>query len=148
MPICPRCGKHLSSEQALTYHLNRKYKCGTWNCVTCATNFSTKFQLQIHEMKCIGERHNPRMGYQHPCTDTLLKIYQRIPAIILELDIINGCIINVSPQCKALSGVSAEQLLGTELSAGLTVLKQHSVEMSKTFTTHEMTESLQCVIIQ
>ena len=35
MPIYPKCGKSFSSEQALTYHLNKKYKCGTWKCAAC-----------------------------------------------------------------------------------------------------------------
>ena len=50
MPICPKCGKCLSSEQALSYHLNRKYKCGTWKCIKCDKLFDTKFDLNIHEM--------------------------------------------------------------------------------------------------
>jgi len=56
MPICPKCGKSLSSEQALAYHLNRKFKCGTWKCVKCFKQFDTKFDLNIHEMNCISQR--------------------------------------------------------------------------------------------
>tara|TARA_B100001094_G_scaffold331814_1_gene401481 strand:+ start:25694 stop:26065 length:372 start_codon:yes stop_codon:yes gene_type:complete len=52
MPICPRCGKSLSTDQALTYHLNRKYKCGHWKCEKCELNFDTKFDLGIHKMTC------------------------------------------------------------------------------------------------
>lgn len=77
MPVCPRCGKCLSSEQALTYHLNRKYKCGTWNCVQCGMNHNTKFQLQIHEMQCFENRDKNEL----PTTELLLAVYNQMPLI-------------------------------------------------------------------
>lgn len=80
MPICPRCGKSLSSEQALSYHLNRKYKCGTWKCMKCTLVFDTKLQLQIHEMKC-GV---PIIEY--PNYDILRRMYEKIPNILYEID--------------------------------------------------------------
>ena len=52
MPICPKCGKSLCSEQALSYHLNKKFKCGTWKCMLCSRSFDTKLSLQLHEIKC------------------------------------------------------------------------------------------------
>tara|TARA_B100001094_G_scaffold330798_1_gene396980 strand:- start:6228 stop:6671 length:444 start_codon:yes stop_codon:yes gene_type:complete len=53
MPLCPRCGKTLSSEQAVTYHLNKKYKCGSWKCHICNKTLATKFDLNIHLLsKC------------------------------------------------------------------------------------------------
>jgi hypothetical protein len=125
MPICPRCGKCLSSEQALTYHLNRKYKCGTWNCTKCATNFSTKFQLQIHEMSCIGDREQHKTGYMHPSTDTLLKIYNSIPMIIMELDTVHKNIVNISPQCEHLLGIKQEHLLGLTLPQGIKLINNN-----------------------
>lgn len=113
MPICPRCGKCLSSEQALTYHLNRKYKCGIWNCVKCKENFNTKFQMQIHEMSCIGDRTAPDLvSRSHPSTDTLLTVYTKIPAMIIEYDPNNHHVMNVSPQCESIFGLRSEQLLG------------------------------------
>ena len=82
MPICPRCGKCLSSEQALTYHLNRKYKCGTWNCVKCKTNFNTKFNLQMHELECLGDRSTMLL----PTTDMLLDVYNALPFMCVHLN--------------------------------------------------------------
>ena len=52
MPVCPRCGKSLSSEQALMYHLNKKFRCGSWKCEKCSKAFDTKFDKNIHEMNC------------------------------------------------------------------------------------------------
>lgn len=60
MPICPKCGKSLCSEQALSYHLNKKFKCGTWKCMICSKSFDTKLNLQLHELKCgVPERTYP-----------------------------------------------------------------------------------------
>ena len=72
MPICPRCGKSLSSDQALTYHLNKKYRCGSWECQKCDKKFDTKFDKNIHEMNC--------MSTQETCLtyDFLLDIYKKI----------------------------------------------------------------------
>lgn len=141
MPICPRCGKCLSSEQALTYHLNRKYKCGTWNCTSCATNFSTKFQLQIHEMTCIGDR-NPhhQVGYQHPSTDTLLRIYKTLPVVIIELDVRTKLITNVSPQFEPLFGVSNTCIMGKLLNDSLEIM-----EAKQKVSVYEMGSDLVCI---
>jgi PAS domain-containing protein len=112
MPICPRCGKCLSSEQALTYHLNRKYRCGIWNCVKCTENFNTKFQMQIHEMSCIGDR---AVYHTQPPTDVLLTVYESIPAMIIEYDPHNNGVLRVSPQCESLFGLHSEELIGKKL---------------------------------
>ena len=80
MPICPRCGKCLSSDQALTYHLNRKYRCGTWKCNKCNEIFNTKFQLQMHEMKCL----TTDSEFLPPNTDLLLQMYNNLPFIIVD----------------------------------------------------------------
>lgn len=115
MPICPRCGKCLSSEQALTYHLNRKYRCGIWNCVKCKENFNTKFQLQIHEMSCIGDRKSYACENRFPSTDTLLTVYEQIPAMIIEYNPENSHVVSVSPQCEAIFGLQSDQLMGQEI---------------------------------
>lgn len=142
MPICPRCGKCLSSEQALTYHLNRRYKCGTWNCTNCATNFSTKFQLQIHEMTCIGDRNtNHQVGYQHPSTDTLLRIYKTLPVVILELDVRCKSIINVSPQLELLFGISNTCIMGKLLKDCIEI-----IESKQMIHVYEMGSELVCII--
>jgi hypothetical protein len=113
MPICPRCGKSLSSEQALTYHLNRKYRCGVWNCIKCKTNFNTKFDLQIHEMKCIGDRRiESNKKFNYPSTETLFEIYKMIPYAILEIDDVTQHIITASPKTNDILGSSPESLLG------------------------------------
>ena len=52
MPICPRCGKSFTSEQALTYHLHKKFKCNTLKCKYCSQIFPTKLKLQLHEYNC------------------------------------------------------------------------------------------------
>lgn len=83
MPICPRCGKSLSSEQALAYHLNRKFKCGTWKCLKCSKIFDTKFDLNIHEMNCIDER------IDCPSYDILRIFYKHLNLSMVELDDFN-----------------------------------------------------------
>lgn len=90
MPICPRCGKSLSSEQALSYHMNKKFKCGTWKCMKCSKQFDTKFALNIHEMNCIESR------YEYPSFDLLRLLYYNLDIIVYELDI-NNRIKNVNP---------------------------------------------------
>ena len=107
MPICPRCGKCLSSEQALTYHLNRKYKCGTWNCVKCGVNFNTKFQLQMHEMQCVGNRET----HEYPTTDTLLRVYQTMPVVCVGMDD-RQQVDFVSPQCETLLRIKPAVMVG------------------------------------
>jgi len=71
MPICPRCGKSLSSDQALTYHLNKKYRCGSWECQKCDKKFDTKFDKNIHEMNCTKVKENIEYDY-------LLDIYEQL----------------------------------------------------------------------
>ena len=83
MPICPRCGRHMSSEQALMYHLNKKYKCCTWKCYKCNENFNTKFQLQLHEMLCINDIQTPID------TEHLMKVYNNLPIPIIEYNELN-----------------------------------------------------------
>lgn len=109
MPICPRCGKCLSSEQALTYHLNRKYRCGIWNCEKCKENFNTKFQMQIHEMSCIGDR---KATPDYPTNDLLLAVYESVPVMIVEYDPHDDDVLRVSPQCETLFGITSKQIIG------------------------------------
>ena len=54
MPICPRCGKTLSTYQALEYHLKKKNKCGSIKCKICDKTFETKLALQMHCLECEG----------------------------------------------------------------------------------------------
>lgn len=105
MPICPKCGKSLSSEQALSYHLNRKFKCGTWKCLKCSKQFDTKFDLNIHEMNCITQR------IECPSYDILRVFYNNCDVIFYELDEFN-CIKSISPQFKKLFSLHNENYIG------------------------------------
>lgn len=87
MPICPKCGKSLCSEQALSYHLNKKFKCGTWKCITCSTSFDTKLSLQLHELKCgVNER-------TYPDYSVLRTFYDKSSNVCCELrgDVVVSC---------------------------------------------------------
>jgi PAS domain-containing protein len=121
MPVCPRCGKCLSSEQALTYHLNRKYKCGTWNCVQCGMNHNTKFQLQIHEMQCFENREKNEL----PTTEILLAVYNQMPLICFMFDD-QQRVHSVSPQCTSLLGVPQASFLGRTRNECVQQLNTHN----------------------
>lgn len=69
MPICPRCGKSLTTEQALQYHLNKKYKCNSIKCEKCNQTFDTKLKLQMHCINCNTD--------ETPSYDDLLSFYLR-----------------------------------------------------------------------
>lgn len=115
MPICPRCGKSLSSDQALTYHLNRKYKCGTWKCHKCFQSFDTKFALNIHSTSCNTER-----KYVTPSYDILLNIFLHSSTIIyVEIDNTN-IIHNISPNCEDHLGYKQRELIGCNYSDYIT----------------------------
>jgi len=64
----------LSSEQALTYHLNKKYRCGTWKCEKCGKGFDTKFDKNIHEMNCCSTA-------TQSLQDELMEIYKTLDSI-------------------------------------------------------------------
>jgi PAS domain-containing protein len=106
MPICPRCGKSLSSEQALMYHLNRKYKCGTWKCHKCLESFETKFALNIHTNLCSSDRKHVIPSY-----DILLKIYLNSKCVFVETDS-KSIIHSISPNCESIFGYKQQELIG------------------------------------
>jgi hypothetical protein len=56
MPICPRCGKILCTNQALTYHLGKKFKCLKNSCSICKAQFSTSLQRDIHLRYCKAQK--------------------------------------------------------------------------------------------
>jgi len=116
MPICPRCGKSLSSEQALAYHLNRKYKCGTWKCGKCSVVFDTKFALQLHENNCMR---GTAVFCSMPSYDILSKIYNAKTHIFFETDS-TGVIHSISPGCESILGFSPKELIGK--------LQNHNIE--------------------
>ena len=107
MPICPKCGKTFSTEQALQYHLNKKYKCGTWKCGKCNTVFNTQFALKIHNMNCESDK-----GDYTPSYDILCNIYNSDKLIFMEKDEQN-IIHSLSPGYKKLLGTS-KNLIGTK----------------------------------
>ena len=95
MPICPRCGKSMSSEQALMYHLNKRNKCCTWKCIHCNDIFNTKFQLQLHEMQC------PKCVSVNDSIDVefLLNLFNNLQMCVLKVDE-NNIIRNANPYAK------------------------------------------------
>ena len=108
MPICPRCGKCLSSDQALTYHLNRKYRCGTWKCAKCNDIFNTKFHLQMHELNCIKEKDST------PTVEYLLNMYNNLPFLVLNVDK-NNIILNASPNIETILNKKINDVRNTDL---------------------------------
>jgi len=73
MPICPKCGKCLSTEQALTYHLQKKNKCGSIKCAGCNKQFNTKLELQMHMINCDKNK--------VPSVDELIELYNVLPIV-------------------------------------------------------------------
>tara|TARA_B100001996_G_scaffold369160_1_gene342329 strand:+ start:525 stop:971 length:447 start_codon:yes stop_codon:yes gene_type:complete len=110
MTICPKCGKSFSSEQALCYHLNKKYPCGTWKCNTCNSTFDTKFALKIHSMSCC----NNYTTVGIPSYDTLCKMYKSTSITFYEVDD-NGIIHSASPGCIKNFGFHSAELVGKRL---------------------------------
>lgn len=76
MPLCPRCGKNLSTEQAVTYHLNKKYKCGSLKCHLCTKPFTTKFDLNIHLLSNCNEYQFIEKNNVSKCNDVLVIEYK------------------------------------------------------------------------
>ena len=103
--MCPRCGKCLSTEQALSYHLSKKYKCGTWKCIKCGKSFDSKFQLQIHELSCLMER------VHTPSYDILRNFYLKSPILFVKGD---DKVESMSPYCKDILGYEDEEIIGTK----------------------------------
>ena len=52
MPICQRCGKVLCSNQALQYHLNKKFKCINNSCEICKNVFNSRLLRDAHLKYC------------------------------------------------------------------------------------------------
>lgn len=52
--VCHRCGRVLSSEQALNYHLSKKIKCNSLFCKTCNVYFTSKTKFKNHS--CTAEK--------------------------------------------------------------------------------------------
>ena len=125
MPICPKCGKSFSSEQALCYHLNKKYKCGTWKCAKCDTIFNTKFELKIHNMSC--EEYSIKST---PSYDILCKIYANPNHVYFEVDN-NDIIHSASPAVMSLYGYSPHELVGRKSTEFMNVLGDNIYRKTK-----------------
>lgn len=114
MPICPRCGKCLTSDQALTYHMNKKFKCGSWCCIKCDVTFATKLDLQMHNIKCQTEP----VAKGETQISIMQNVYSNGNLAILEIDS-NRIVITASPSSSSVlgipivKGVSVDQLTGT-----------------------------------
>jgi len=53
MTICPRCGKLLSTQQALEYHLKKKIPCNSlYRCGNCSKEFNSNEELLLHKRNC------------------------------------------------------------------------------------------------
>ena len=74
MPTCCRCGKNLSTQQALQYHYNKKFKCNfAWKCEICDTVFQTQAQFNAHSKVCNPEKnHTYEFLRTHSGSDTYL----------------------------------------------------------------------------
>ena len=106
MPVCHKCGKNFSTTQALTYHLNKKYKCGTWKCTKCNSLFSTQFDLKIHCLSCNETQFN-----DIPSFDVLVAIYTSKSIVFYhqdEQDIIHS----VSPSVLDIYGLPPKSFIG------------------------------------
>lgn len=79
MVLCPRCNKNLSTNQALTYHLNRRIPCNSIRCLYCNQTFPTKLDLQMHTMRC------SRVDNIVPETSVLYDMFQHSPYGILVI---------------------------------------------------------------
>jgi len=60
MPICFKCGKNLSTDQSLQYHLNRRVKCNTLHCDKCDKQFQSKLSFDSHLHECDGRNISTR----------------------------------------------------------------------------------------
>lgn len=119
MPICPRCGKALSTDQALSYHLNRKYKCNSWTCKFCERKFDTRFSLNIHQNQCelIRPLHSNEM-------------FHKLPIIYYIIDA-NDTIRFVSNQAQNIYGQNINDILHTKINKNLKTHKIQDTEMNR-----------------
>jgi transcription elongation factor Elf1 len=118
MPICPRCGKTLSTDQALSYHLNRKYKCNSWVCKFCNRNFETRFSLNIHENQCEFSTANIKSS---------IDIWNQIPIIFYVIDAQN-VIRFISKQAEEKYNLKPNDILHSKLDKSV---KTHDINGCK-----------------
>ena len=125
MPECPKCGKILSNDNTLLYHLNKKFPCDSYKCASCKKIFATKFHLQVHEMKCeVAQALNKKKLSLNPFEDrqktnkldpSLLQyIYQSCPDVIIETDT-KLKINSVSPSVLQVMGYTQDEMIGENL---------------------------------
>lgn len=121
MPTCPKCGKILSNDNTLLYHLNKKFPCDSYKCKFCKEIFGTKFHLQVHEMKCeVAKCANKKKLSLNPfenapasrtLDDGMLRfIYNTCPDIITEIDM-NCKILSISPSVERILGTTQDELV-------------------------------------
>ena len=56
MPRCPRCGKCLSTRQALEYHLVKKFRCKDNVCYVCNAQFENRNSRDNHLLFCKAKK--------------------------------------------------------------------------------------------
>ena len=125
MPVCPKCGKSFSSDQALCYHLNKKYKCGTWKCEKCITTFDTKHKLKIHMMCC--EQDN--VFDDIPSINILTKIYAKSKILFYELD--STGVIHTVNNFVDFFGFSKSDLIGKNISSFVQTIDDDTYHSTK-----------------
>ena len=74
MPICFRCGKHLTTDQGLQYHLSKKTQCDTLSCDTCKEKFENKTLLRNHQINCQSKQllYNNAVKSRHDTYDHII----------------------------------------------------------------------------
>ena len=108
MPICPKCGKILSTQQALDYHLNKKNKCMLLQCKKCEVVFDTKHDLRIHAMSCLS---SISTNYSNDIFDKILNSSSTMIVMILD----NKYVIKtVSPNCRLFLKIKPKELIGNK----------------------------------
>ena len=125
MPVCPKCGKSFSSDQALCYHLNKKYKCGTWKCEKCNTPFDTKHKLKIH-MMCCEQDH---VFDDIPSINILTKIYAKSKILFYELDSMD--VIHTVNNFIDFFGFSKSDLIGKNISSFVQTIDDEKYHVTK-----------------
>lgn len=101
MPICPRCGKSLCTNQALDYHLRKKFKCSDNSCNICKLQFENRYKRDAHIKYCKAQK----------LFHTFAKCYTNVYVLDSKMNILScnssemidtlyNCILHYSPFSK------------------------------------------------
>ena len=54
--MCYKCGKNLTTEQSLKYHISRKYPCDSKELkCECGHLFPSRLDLRVHKISCLND---------------------------------------------------------------------------------------------